>query len=316
MHAIATLTLNPALDVSTETEHVEPTHKLRCDEPRYDPGGGGINVARVIKRLGGEAVAVYPAGGPYGEMIRHALEAIGLTQRVVPIMGATRESVTVNETTTGLQYRFVLPGPSLSDAELRQCLDAIADLSPRPSFLVASGGFPPGAPVARLSADIARLAADIGAKLILDTSRAMRFAPERGVYLMKPSERELSVMMGKPIITRGEQADAAQSLAKQGRAHAVVVSLGAEGALLATAERVEHFMAPEVPPMSAVGAGDSMVAAIVFALEKGWGLSRAVRFGVAAGTATIMTPATELCHPADVEKLFKATTAVPTDGVL
>ena len=136
MHPIATLTMNPALDLSTTTERVAPTHKLRCGPPRFDPGGGGINVARVVKVLGGDATAVYPAGGPYGELLHASLDALGLAQRVVPIAGMTRESFTVNETTTGDQYRFVLPGPTLVGDEQRRCLEAVARLEPRPSYLV------------------------------------------------------------------------------------------------------------------------------------------------------------------------------------
>jgi len=304
MHAIATLTMNPALDVSTSTPKVEPTHKLRCGTPRYDPGGGGINVARVVKMLGGESIAVYPAGGPAGEVLRHSLDALGLTQCVVPIAGATRENFTVNEAESGEQYRFVLPGPSLSADETRACFDAIAGLTPRPSYLVVSGGYPPGADAHALSVEIERLAAWIGARLILDTSRAMRYAPEHGAFLMKPSLSELCVMAGRELATRDEQIVAARGFVQDGHAEALVVSLAEEGALLVTDTLAEHFSAPEVPIRSAVGAGDSMVGAIVLALEKGWSLTEAVRYGVAAGAATIMTPGTELCYREDVERLY------------
>ena len=305
MHPIATLTMNPALDLSTETEHVGHTHKVRCGPPRFDPGGGGINVARVVKVLGGEATAVYPAGGPYGAVLHSSLDALGLAQRVVPIAGMTRESFTVTESTTGNQYRFVLPGPTLTDREQRQCLEAVAALSPRPSYLVASGGFTPGTDADVLCAEIGKLAETIGARLILDISMAMRHAPRRGTYLMKPSIHELSVMLGRSIESIPETVAASRSLVADGRTEVVVVSLGAEGALLVTEDLAEHFKALDVPTRSAVGAGDSMVGAMVLALEKGWSLIEAVRYGVAAGTATIMTPGTELCYRADVERLFE-----------
>ncbi len=305
MHPIATLTMNPALDLSTTTELVAPLHKLRCGPPRFDPGGGGINVARVVKVLGGEVTAVYPAGGPYGAALHAGLDALGLAQRVVPIAGMTRESFTVTESSTGEQYRFVLPGPTLSEPEQHLCLDAIARLEPHPSYLVVSGGFPPGANEDVLCAEIGKLAERIGARLILDISMAMRHAPLRGTYLMKPSIHELSVMLGRTIESRDETIDAAHALVASGRTEVVVVSLGSEGALLVTDGLAEHFETLEVPAKSAVGAGDTMVGAIVFALDKGWSLTEAVRFGVAAGTATIMTPGTELCHRGDVERLFE-----------
>jgi 6-phosphofructokinase 2 len=311
MHPIATLTMNPALDLSTVTERVGHTHKVRCGPARFDPGGGGINVARVVKVLGGEATAVYPAGGPHGVVLHRSLDALGLAQRIVPIGGMTRESFTVTESATGNQYRFVLPGPVLSDSEQHQCLEAVAALEPRPSYLVVSGGFTPGADADVLCTEIGWLAEKIGARLILDISMAMRHAPSRGTYLMKPSIHELSVMLGRPIESRAETIAAARSLVADGRTEVVVVSLGSEGALLVTDTLAEHFLALEVPSKSAVGAGDSMVGAIVLALEKGWSLTEAVRYGVAAGTATIMTPGTELCYRADVEQLFAAMGGTP-----
>ncbi len=155
-----------------------------------------------------------------------------------------------------------------------------------------------------LCAEIGKLAENIGARLILDISMAMRHAPLRGTYLMKPSIHELSVMLGCAVESVAETVAAARSLISDGRTEVVVVSLGSEGALLVTDTLAEHFEALEVPAKSAVGAGDSMVGAIVLALEQGWSLTDAVRYGVAAGTATIMTPGTELCYRSDVERLF------------
>lgn len=303
MAPIAILTLNPALDLSTTTERVEPTRKLRCGPPRYDPGGGGINVARVINTLGGEATAVYPAGGPTGEMLRSSLDKLGVTQRVVHIAGATRQNFTIDESATGEQYRFVLPGPDLSKQELDECFRTVATLHPLPDILVVSGGFPPGAAAADVSSEIAKLAEVLNAKLVLDTSLAMRDAAP-GAYLMKPNLNELSHMVGRQIEGRADQIAAARSLVRDGRAEIVVLSLGADGALLVTKTVAEHFVAPNVPIHSAVGAGDSMVGAIVFALARGWPLREAVRYGVVAGAATLMTPGTELCRRADVERLF------------
>jgi 6-phosphofructokinase 2 len=304
MPAIATLTMNPALDLSTETSRVEPTHKLRCGSPRFDPGGGGINAARVVHELGGDVVAIYPAGGPFGEMLRRSLDAMGLAQHVVPISGSTRESVTVDERATGKQYRFVLPGPTLSTAEQRQCLNVVARLDPPPKYLIVGGGFPPGLD-AGFATEIAEIARRIGARLILDISQSMRDAPARGVFLMKPSLRELRDMVGATVESRRDQIAAARSLVRAGRAEVVVVSLGGGGALLVTDTVADHLPAPKVEPRSAVGAGDSMVGAIAFALSRGWRLGDAVRYGVAAGAATVMTPGTELCHRKDVERLFR-----------
>lgn len=305
MFRIATLTLNPAMDLSTAAAQVEPTRKLRCSLPRYDPGGGGINVARVVASLGGDAVAIYPAGGPFGDMLQRMLAALGLAQICVPIDGYTRESFTVDETGTGRQYRFVLPGPNLAPAEQQACLEAIAQLDPPPAFVVLSGSFPPGVAVTFFD-EVAALVQRLGARLVLDCSgEALQYAASRGgIYLLKPSLNELASLMGQAEEDEAGQEAALRSLVERGVAEIVVLSLGGEGALLASQAGVERFRAPDVPVCSAVGAGDSMVAAIVLALSRGWSLRDAVRYGIAAGSATIMRPGTELCRAEDVERLF------------
>lgn len=306
MPAIATLTMNPALDLSTTTNRVEHTHKLRCGPARYDPGGGGINVARVVKVLGGEVTAIFPAGGLIGEMLQASLDALGVPQSVIPISGTTRESFTVDEIETGKQYRFVLPGPTIMDPEQRQCLDRVAGLRPYPTYLVVSGSLPPGVAPTPFSSEIAKLAKHIGARLVFDSPLLMQCALADGVFLMKPSARELSGMFGRAIDSRTEQIEAARSIIREKRAEIVVVSLGADGALLVNEHFEEHFQALDVPVRSAVGAGDSMLGATVFALARGWTLRNAVRYGLAAGAAAIMNPGTELCHREDVERLFES----------
>lgn len=306
MTLIATLTMNPAMDLSTSTARVAPTSKLRCSLPRYDPGGGGINVARVVNALGGEVVAVFPAGGPFGDMLVTILDDLGLPQRRVQITGDTRESFTVDEGDSGLQYRFVLPGPTLSAAEQQACLAAIASLRPLPGYLVLSGSFPPGVAVSFFD-EVAALAQRIGAHLVLDCSgEALQYAVSRGgIYLLKPSLSELASVAGQPLDSEAAQEVAVLALIAQGKAEIVVLSLGGEGALLGSKAGVERFRACELPMRSAVGAGDSMVGAIVLALANGQDLHSAVRYGIAAGCATIMRPGTELCRREDVERLFR-----------
>ncbi|SER47684.1 6-phosphofructokinase 2 [Azotobacter beijerinckii] len=306
MSRIATLTINPAMDVSTGIARLAPTSKLRCTLPRYEPGGGGINVARVIRNLGGDTVAIYPAGGPFGEMLQRALEGLGLPQLAVPIAGDTRESFTVDEGDTGLQYRFVLPGPTLTPDERQACLEAIAALVPSADYLVVSGSFPTGVAL-DFHDEIVALAQRIGAGLILDYSGdALRHAVERGgIHLLKPSLSELSGLTGRVLESQVEQEAAARGLVEQGAVEIVVLSLGAEGALLASREGVERFCAFDVPLCSAVGAGDSVVGATVLALSRGWPLHEAVRYGMAAAAATLMLPGTGLCRAEDVERLFR-----------
>lgn len=306
MSRIVTLTLNPAMDLSTTAARVEPTRKLRCSLPHYDPGGGGINVARVVATLGGDALAVYPGGGPFGDLLERTLAGLGVPQRRVPIAGDTRESFTVDEGASGLQYRFVLPGPELSAVEQQACLDAIAALDPRPSWLVLSGSFPLG--VAPTFFDqVVALAQRIGARLVLDCSgEALRHAGQRGgIHLLKPSLSELATLAGGKVEGVAAQEAALRELIGRGVAEVIVLSLGGEGAVLASKEGIERFAPLDVPVCSAVGAGDSMVGAMVLALSRGWSLPAAVRYGIDAGSATLMRPGTELCRAEDVERLYR-----------
>lgn len=302
---ILTFTPNPALDLTTATERVVPTDKLRCVEPRYDPGGGGINVARAIHFLGGEALAVFTAGGPTGKTLSELLSEEGVSTRIVAIAGRTRESLAVDETATGLQYRFVMPGPALSDAELGKCLDALRIPDPKPAYLVASGSLPAGAPT-DFYGQVAAVARDIGVRMVLDTSGdALRAGIERGgIYLLKSSRRELEALAGRPLPGDADQADAAASLVRNGRAEIVVVSLGANGALLVTKDHVRSFPAIAVPVRSTIGAGDAMVAGLVLALARGWSLDDSMQFGMATASAALLRLGNELCRREDVERLY------------
>jgi 6-phosphofructokinase 2 len=143
---IVTLTMNPALDITTSVDRVHPTDKLRCGGARYDPGGGGINVARVAHVLGASVAAVFPAGGPTGDVVADLLVAEGVPFHRVRIGGRTRESFTVNDESSGQQYRFVLPGPRLTFSERAQCVDRLRAAAGSAQFVVVSGSLPPDMP--------------------------------------------------------------------------------------------------------------------------------------------------------------------------
>jgi 6-phosphofructokinase 2 len=305
MTDILTLTVNPALDIATATDLIEPSRKLRCETPRYDPGGGGINVARAAHRLGGEALAVFPAGGASGQMIEVLLGEEGVPNVAMPVPGITRESLAVVERQTGRQYRFLLPGPELAPRDQERLLAALAaQMTPRTRFVVASGSLPPGAP-ADFYRRVARLARERGADFALDTSGEALTGAGTGIFLIKASLRELGQLRGETIDGEAALEQAARAVIAEGRCTVLVVSLGADGALLATAEECRRFPAARVTAVGSVGAGDSMLAGILVALTRGWALVEAVRFGVAAGSAALLRPGTELCRRDDTERLYR-----------
>ncbi len=301
---IVTLTMNPALDVSSTVDRVVPEHKMRCGPSRYDPGGGGVNVSRAIRNLGGHSVAIYPLGGPTGQAYRGYLEEAGIVGRVITIAGSTRESFTVDETSTGEQFRFVLQGPTLREPEWRACMSVVGDHLPVGGFLVASGSLPPGVPV-DFYAQLARICAEHDVKVVVDASGpALVAALEEGVYLIKPSRDELAGLIGADAdLGLAEQVDAARGIVASGRSEVVALTLGGAGAVLVSADGVLHLPTPRVELASAVGAGDAFLGALVLRLAEGRSLADAFCTAVAAGSATAMLPATELCRPEDVARL-------------
>ncbi len=310
---IVTLTINPAIDKSAGVSKVVPDRKLYCGLPRHEPGGGGVNVSRAIRRLGGESLAIYTAGGTTGQMLQELIQKEGLVQHVIPITGLTRENLIIFEESTGQQFRFDMPGQNLNQSEWQQCLDALSEVKPAPDFIVASGSLPPGVPD-DFYARVARVARKIGTKAVIDApGAALRRALEESVYMIKPNMREFQEISGKQINGDQELRIEARHIVDKGQSEIVVVSLGVGGVLGVWQGGSEKIQSPTVPIISRVGAGDSTVAGIVLSLSRDQSIENALRFGVAAGAAAVMNPATELCRREDTERLYQQLVSSKTD---
>lgn len=300
---ILTVTVNPSIDVSAETEAVSPEHKLRCTGVRRDPGGGGINVARVLRRLGAACSALYPAGGVLGQLLQRLLEAEGVPGTALRIAEETRESFTILERASGREYRFVLSGPKLARAEWQACIERAAALAGSGTYVVASGSLPAGVPE-DFYARLAQAVKAHGSRVVLDTSGPpLAAALDEGVFLVKPNLRELRELTGRPLEAERDWALAAEELVTRGKAQVVALSLGHRGALLAA--RNATLRAPAIPVKiaSTVGAGDSFLAAMVWRLARGAAIEEAFRYSVAGGTAALLAPGTSLAHKDDTERL-------------
>ena len=305
MPDIATITINPAIDIFVNVSRVEPTRKLRCSAPKRDPGGGGINVARVAHRLGASVAAIYPTGGAIGKLLQRLVEREGIASVVTPSHVETRENFTAFENDTGDQYRFVLPGSALYRAEWESCLDKLATLPEKPKIVVASGSIPPGVPD-DFFAMVARHAKGFSAKMVLDTSgAALKAALAEGVTLIKPNQVELGDFVGHRLDNDADRIAAARNLIADKRVEAVALTLGEDGALLVTADGTWRSEPMHIEVVSSVGAGDSFLGGMVAAIAAGAPLDQAFRMGVAAGSAAVMSPGTELCHEADVKRLLE-----------
>lgn len=303
MADVITLTMNPAIDLSVSVERVAPYHKLRCEAERRDPGGGGINVARVIKRMGGDVTAMYPTGGALGALLRRLVDQEGIPGLTIPISGETREDFTVLEHSTGSQYRFVLPGPHFTEQECSACLEMFGGIDGGARFVVGSGSLPPGVPD-DFYGRIAQMAKEAGRKTVIDSSGPpLRAALQAGVYLVKPSLNEFRLLMGDPLERETDWIRTCRFLVDKGRTEVVALTLGDQGALLVTRDRVLRAPALPIKPVSIVGAGDSFLGAMIWSLASGHPMETAFRYGMAAGSAALLMPGTELCLREDVERL-------------
>ena len=303
MSSIITITLNPCIDKSTSVLSLAPEKKLKCSPPTFEPGGGGINVARAIKYLGGEATAIYPSGGYSGNFLQTLLENEGIKSLVVKTEKHTRENMIVLDLSANQQYRFGMPGQELLQTEWHQCLQLLEETNA--DFIVASGSLPPGVPD-DIFARIAKIANKKNSKLIVDTSgKALQLALTEKVYMIKPNLGELSILVGKKELAFQEIESAARKIIKQTGCNAIAVSMGSAGAMMVTVKDVYRVAAPPVKRRSTVGAGDSMVAGIVYSLSNNKSLKEALHYGVACGTAATINPGTQLCRIEDVKKIYE-----------
>lgn len=306
MSEILTITLSPAIDIAADIGTLEANRKLRCTNAYTDPGGGGINVSRAIKALGGDSIAFVAVGGSTGELLLQLLDLENIEAAPFQIDGLTRQCFAVKETETGDQFRFTLPGPAWDQATWHNAIDEIEQLARDMKYIVLSGSPPPGSPTDDYERLTDRLCALKG-RVILDVSGpalARTMAQDAtSLFCLRLNWREAQEQAGKSFASASAAIDFASTLIARGLTKNVVITQGGDGAIAVNESEEFCFKPPYVEPESAVGAGDSFVGAMTFALQKGDNFQGAVRYGVAAAAATMMTPATRLCRNDDVQRL-------------
>jgi len=310
MTEILTITVNPALDLSTEAPAVIPDRKLRCSAPRIQPGGGGVNVSRAIHALGGTSHPLIAYGGHTGEMLVDKLRAEGLAPESLGVTHTTRQSVTVRDAATGLQYRFMMPGPEWTEADIKAAHDAILDGITPEALVIPSGSFPPGLPqdfFLRLNDEVEAA----GGHMIVDTSGpALSHAAEArtSLYALRMDLEEARELSGRALVRIDDVADLATELRQRRAARLVLIAAGAQGTVIDTGDWRGLLRPPVVVPLSKVGAGDSFVAAFAMAIAGGEDAVGACARGTAAAASAVTTPDTDLCRPDDVERFLRQVT--------
>ncbi len=307
MKHIVTITLNPAIDKSTVVDEMKPEKKLKCNNPKFEPGGGGVNISRVLQRLNNKATTIYFEGGYSGKFFTQLIKIEKIEKIAIEIKNNTRENFIVFDQKNNLQYRFGMPGPKIHDKEALILMKTIEQLE-NVDYLIVSGSMPIGIDDDFIQ-KIAKIAQNKKAKFIVDTSGdSLKKCLKENVFLIKPNLNELAYIAGLNEISIQEIPKVTKQIIARGKCEAICVSLGAKGAMLITKENAYNIVPPKVNAMSTVGAGDSMLAGIVHKLSMGEDLLSAAKYGVSCGTAATLNPGTELCHLTDAEIIYKQIT--------
>ncbi|MFJ2837960.1 MULTISPECIES: 1-phosphofructokinase family hexose kinase [Nocardia] len=313
---IATFTINPTVDLSLEVARLRPEGKSRARLRSIRGGGGGINVARGVRRLGGTALALHTAGREVGARLNRLLDDEGLAHLPVDIGEDTREALVIAERESASSYHVVPEGPTLSAAEERHCLDMITRTARHCDYFVLSGSATPGLS-AEFSATVARTVADAGAALIADIagSQLTTMLAER-VFLVRLDRVEAAALIGRPISGYDDACAANALLLERGACEHAITTVGALGAVCSDSNGHRVIAAPHLPtpPRSDACAGDSLVAAITHQLAEGADVPLACELGVAAAAATVMLPGTDIFESATVDTLAARVRAVRATG--
>lgn len=298
---IVTLTLNPVIDVSSQAETVRHTHKVRTSDEQMEPGGGGINVSRVLSRLGADVQAIFLGGGVTGQVLDDLLARSGINRVMIEISGDARLSLTVVERATGHEYRFVPEGPEVSDSEASAALEAASAATC--DYFVASGSLPRGIPD-DFYVKLRNSVCERGARFVLDTSGAPLRAvlDAGGIFLVKPSRGEFERFVGRELGT-DELVSEAERLVSNGKVANVAITLGGDGAVLVNADGAQVLPAIPVEACSTVGAGDSFLAGMVYGFATGRSADQALRIGLAGGAAAVLSCGSELAELEDLKRL-------------
>lgn len=303
---IITLTMSPSVDLFGTTERLLAESKTRCQETARQPGGGGINVARSLHRLGADVLAVFTIGGANGDVLETMLRDEGVPCLSVPVDTDTRQNMALTVTDSNTMYHFVFPALTLKEPALQLCMDTIISMKPVPEFLVISGSLPLATPN-NFYGRIIRATKANNTKVVLDVSgAAVQPSLDEGVYFAKLNYKEFVQLGYTGPDETDAQLDAMEEMVAKGYAEILVLTLGSKGALLVSRFGDRGALTP--PPtdiVSHVGAGDSFVALMTYHLYRGAPVLDAFRYGVSAATAAVATEGNHIKDLSIVDEIYR-----------
>ena len=304
MSSIYTVTLNPALDKTVRIPNFTVDQVNRITWIRQDAGGKGINVSKVIAKLGGESTAIAVLAGQTGQWIANALDENNIKVQAIAVPGETRTNLKVVDAERGTNTDINEPGPEVTDSVLEQALVDVISKTSAGDIVVLSGSLPRGASTDTY-ARWTHAMRSAGLKVYLDADGAALSAGlEQKPYFTKPNDHELSAMLGRELVDVDAIATAASEIVAGG-IDTVCVSMGGNGAVYATANEVWYAGPVKVKVGSTVGAGDSVVAAFAFADAQGLSTEDALRLAMATGAANVMESGTQAADRSVVDSLIE-----------
>ena len=303
---IYTVTLNPTLDRSLIVAEIVFNDVLRASQVRLDWGGKGLNVSRALKALGGESVAMGFCGGATGKQLEDGLHALGIPTHFVAIANETRSTIFIAESVSERHIKVNEIGPTIQPAELDALLNRVADTVQPGDYWTLNGSLPPGV-AADTYAGLTGIIQGCGAHACLDASgEALRLGCQARPYLVKPNRLEAETVYGAAIRCEADARGAVQAFLEQGVSLAAL-SLGADGLLLASSSAAVWAKPPQVTIQGPTGAGDALLAGLLWAFQRGLPLEEVARWGAACGTAAALLPGTAVGTLAEVEAVLAAT---------
>jgi 6-phosphofructokinase 2 len=304
---ILTVTLNPAIDLASDLDKLAPNTKLRCTQPRYGAGGGGVNVSRAIAKLGGRSTIFAAVGGPTGEMFKALVEAEGHDALWFETPGATRQNVTINEQASNDQFRFVFPGPAWDAALCERALSVLGEASAKAGYVVGSGSLPPGVPDDFYDR-LGERAEKAGARFVLDTSGGALSEARQGTghrpWLWIMDNAEANQIAGRSLPSMDDLERFALELREKQLAEVIILTYVEGGAVAVSPEGVFKGRPPRVEVVSKVGAGDSFVGGLVLRLSEGWSVADACAYAMAAASSAVARPAGELSDREQTDRYY------------
>ncbi|MEN6608066.1 MAG: 1-phosphofructokinase family hexose kinase [Bryobacteraceae bacterium] len=299
---ILTLTVNPAIDRNFAADRLVFEDRGYILASSMSAGGRGINASRVIHAFGGKTTAIVTSGGKSGQQFEQLLADSGFPIEVVHIKHGVRHNLTITDR-TGLTVKLNEIGPRLDAAEVARVERAVSRSLPEARWLMLCGSVPPGVPTGFYSTLIAK-AREKGVKTLLDTDgEALREGIEAGPTVVAPNRQEAERLLGEALVTRKHSIDAVSTIRRMG-AESVVLSLGSRGAVAASEQTVVEMVPPRIDAVSPIGSGDVLAAAFVWAMDRNNDFVDALRWGVAAGTASATLPGVEFASMEQTKEVY------------